>query len=202
MNIGTHNSATYGNLIWWQRPFYWLNKLTSRCQRKTIRDQWESGVRVFNFQVVYYAGNWHISHGLFTYQLTLLHIIKLLQELAQPDDPAYFTLQLDNNFIFNEDTERFEVLIALIKCKYVSESLVLLYTSRDGVQNTLVEHNNSIKIIGRFWSLQWAKDNAKSLLDWLPLPERHAKRNNATYLNEYARKYSSDITCALMLDFI
>ncbi len=178
MIFGTHNSATYGNLVWWQKPLNWLNRLTSRCQDKTIHEQWECGVRYFDFQVTYYAGDWHISHGLFTYQARLLHILKGLSRLATPEDPVYFHVALDNNFIFAEDNERFEVLIALLESKYVSDSMVLHSTSKNGIPDT--ERYYSDRCFKRYfscWSLTWAKHNAKTLLDWLPLPERFAGRH-------------------------
>ena len=76
MKYGTHNSATYTNVIWWQYPFKWLSNLTSKCQSLTIKEQYDSDVRVFNFQVTYYKNEWYISHGLFVYNIKLLDILK------------------------------------------------------------------------------------------------------------------------------
>ena len=41
MFYGTHNSATYANVVWWQYPFKWLSNLTSKCQSLTIKEQLE-----------------------------------------------------------------------------------------------------------------------------------------------------------------
>lgn len=200
MILGTHNSATYGNLVWWQKPLNWLNRLTSRCQDKTIHEQWQSGVRYFDFQVTYYAGEWHISHGLFTYQATLLHILKSLSRLATPKDPVYFNVALDNNFIFAEDNERFEVLVALLESKYVSESMILYSTSKNGIPDTIrLKSECDLKFFHFYWSLAWAKQNATRLIDWLPLPKRYAGRHRESYNSYFSKLYTKDTV--IILDF-
>jgi hypothetical protein len=45
-----------------------------------------------------------------------------------------------------------------------------------------------------YWSMGWAKVNAKSWIDYLPLPKRHAKKYNSKYKKECTKQY-------LMLDF-
>ena len=36
--LGTHNSGTYSNLVWWQRILNPILNLTSRCQTLSIED--------------------------------------------------------------------------------------------------------------------------------------------------------------------
>ena len=202
MILGTHNSATYGNLVWWQKPLNWLNRLTSRCQKKTLHEQWECGVRYFDFQVTYYAGDWHISHGLFTYQATLLHILKSLSKLATPEDPVYFNVSLDNNFLFAEDNERFEALIALLNSKYMTNSMVLCSTSKDGIPGTERHYTKRcFKYYHSYWTLSWSRSNAKTLLDWLPLPERYVKRNRDED-NRYCSTLTDTENTIVVYDFI
>lgn len=45
-----------------------------------------------------------------------------------------------------------------------------------------------------YWTMSWAKNNAKVWLDTIPLPLRHAKKHNAKYKAECKKPY-------LMLDF-
>jgi len=58
----THNSATGEKpLKWWMyiiRPFW-------RCQTKTIKEQVECGVSLFDIRIKPYKGVWHFAHGLY-----------------------------------------------------------------------------------------------------------------------------------------
>lgn len=194
MKYGTHNSATYTNVIWWQYPFKWLSNLTSKCQSLTIKEQYDSDVRVFNFQVTYYKNEWYISHGLFVYNIKLLDILKDLKTYASDDDKIYYQLYLDNNFLIKHDIENFKVLLSLIKAKYVDDNLKLLscWDERDNV--FLYKYERCLKIKEYYWTKQWSKRNSKSWIDKLPLPKRWAKKyNNNVKIN------NEDY---LMLDFI
>ena len=64
MILGTHNSATGGQLLWWLRPLAWVINPTSKCQDRTIQEQLIDGVKVFNLQVAYVGGKWRFTHGL------------------------------------------------------------------------------------------------------------------------------------------
>ena len=78
--LGTHNSATSGKTVWWQRLFSWAISPTSRCQTKSIEEQLLGGVRLFNLQVCRYKGEWHISHGLSIYEEKLFDVLDQMKK--------------------------------------------------------------------------------------------------------------------------
>ena len=194
MKLGTHNSGTYSNIVWWQKPFKWLSNLTSKCQNLTIQEQLKNNVRIFNFQVVYYKNNWYISHGLFIYNITLLDILKEIKDY-NTDDDIYIQLILDNNFIIKNNVEQFKVLIALITSKYTSERIKLQYAKIEINDSYLYGGDTKIDLIEYYWSLGWSKLYANTILDKLPLPRRWASKYNN-------RIIPSPNTDYLMLDFI
>lgn len=63
MKIGTHNSVTgetsHGILSWLVIPF-------SRCQSKSIKEQYEDGCRYFDIRVKETKRGWVCAHGLWT----------------------------------------------------------------------------------------------------------------------------------------
>lgn len=195
MFYGTHNSATYANIVWWQYPFKWLSNLTSKCQSLTIKEQLEKNVKVFNFQVAYYKKEWYISHGLFIYNIKLLDVLKLLKEKATKDNKLYFQLYLDKNFILGQDIERFKVLKALIESKYINENLRLTRCWIEGTNELLYGEGLPFTFTERYWTKSWATNYAKTILDKLPLPKRWAKLNNKEI------KENNNYDC-LMLDFV
>jgi hypothetical protein len=75
MILGTHNSATGGKLLWWQKIFSWIINPTSKCQDRTIPEQLADGVKVFNLQVAKVAGTWRFTHGIAVYKENLFDML-------------------------------------------------------------------------------------------------------------------------------
>lgn len=192
--LGTHNSATGGKLVWWQRPFGWLLHLTSRCQSKTIEEQLKDGVRLLNFQITKYKGEWHFSHGTTIYDETLYEVFEKIQYLINPEKPVYFQLFLDNNYFTGQDCEDFRQLVKVLAKFYKSGDLIMLYAWIEGSAEYPYKSDIKLSYEEHYWTLSWAKKNAKSILDRLPLPKRHARRYNT----QYKQNCKSEI---LMLDF-
>lgn len=195
MTLGTHNSGTGGRLLWWLRPLAWLINSTSKCQDKTISEQLEDGVRLFNLQVTKYKGEWVFSHGLAIYNEELYSTLSLMLTYASKDKPIYFTLYLDDNLLLGQPCEEFRQLVSELK-KELKGELKMLYAWIEGSQEyTYVTDDKALTTWEeKYWTLDWAKKHAKSWLDWLPLPRRHAKRYNAKYKSECKQEF-------LMLDF-
>lgn len=63
MNIGTHNSWSFGKCQWWLRPFAFMG----RCQNKTIQEQFEAGARLFDLRVRFANRGFYACHGIFRY---------------------------------------------------------------------------------------------------------------------------------------
>ena len=190
MILGTHNSATSGKLVWWQRPFALLLHLTSRCQDRTIAEQLADGVRLFNLQVCWYKGEWHISHGLCIYEERLMDILAQLKAYKG----IVIQLYLDNNFWLKRSERAFVRLVGDIKKNYCSPKFILQKAWIEGTEKYPHKTEYKLNIEEHYWSQGWASAFASSWLDKLPLPKRHAKKHNAAYKKACKSDY-------LMLDF-
>lgn len=194
MITGTHNSATGGKLVWWQRPFAWLLNLTGRCQKRSIEQQLDDGVKLFNLQVTYYNGEWHFSHGLSIYKEKLIETLAKIRAAASKREPVYFQLYLDRNFFCGQDKERFRKLVEDIKNYYCAPHFVMLSAWIENSSEYPYKSRKKIDMREHYWTLSWGKTFGKSFLDMLPLPLRHARLFN----REYKKNCTSDY---LMLDF-
>ena len=189
MILGTHNSATSGRLVWWQRPFGWLLHLTSRCQERNIIQQLNDGVRLFNLQVCRYKGEWHISHGLCIYETKLMDVLDTLKTC---EERVIFQLYLDKNFFVGQNKEEFVKLVGYIKRHYCSPNFILQKAWIEGTSKYPHKTAYNLSIEEHYWSASWAK--GRSWLDTIPLPKRHAKKHNAIYRQGCKSDY-------LMLDY-
>lgn len=193
MILGTHNSATSSRLVWWQRPFSLLLHLTSRCQNRSIGEQLEDGVRLFNLQVCKYKGEWHISHGLCIYEAKLWRVLDAMKLYSEAyGEKIIFQLYLDNNFFVGQDEEKFLELVGEVKKNYCSPYFVLHTAWVEGTNKYPHKTEQKLSIEEHYWTTSWAKD--RTMLDKLPLPKRHAKRYNKIYRQGCKADY-------LMLDF-
>ena len=188
--LGTHNSATSGKTVWWQRPFAWLLNLTSRCQNKSIDEQLQGGVRLFNLQVCCYKGEWHISHGLCIYKEKLFDILDLMKQYKG----IVIQLYLDKNFFVGQDEEEFIKLVDEVKKEYCSSEFILHKAWIEGTDKYPHTSEHELSIEEHYWSKGWSEYCSESWLDKLPLLKRHAKRHNAAYKENCKADY-------LMLDF-
>ena len=194
MILGTHNSATGGNLLWWLKPLAWVINPTSKCQDRTIQEQLQDGVKVFNLQVAYVNGKWRFSHGLALYKEDVMLTIRQLRAWATKHEPIYIQLYLDRSFWCKQDIEEFEFLIEQIKHDYCSDCFFILDSLVEGTQYHPYSSGVKISMEEHYWTLAWGKMYGKSWLDKLPLPKRHAKKFNARYKSECKKEY-------LMLDY-
>lgn len=195
MILGTHNSATSGKLVWWQRPFSWFIHLTSRCQDKSIKEQLEDGVRLFNLQVTKYKGEWVFSHGLAIYKEKLNDALSLFEKYATKENPIFFQLYLDDNLFLGQDDEEFCELSEILSLIYHKDYPVkLLYTWIEGSKHYPYNSGISLSCEEHYWTLGWAKTYASSYIDYLPLPLYHAEEYNEIYKEICKAQY-------LMLDY-
>lgn len=194
MILGTHNSATGGELLWWLKPFAWVINPTSKCQDKTIQEQLADGVRLFNLQVAYIGGKWRFSHGLALYREDVMLTMRQLRAWATKHKPIYFQLYLDKCFWCKQDIEEFEKLINHINDTLCCECFCMLPPWVEGTDITYEGGSFSLRWEERYWSKSWGKMYGKTWLDKMPLPRRHARKYNDKYKKERVAEY-------LMLDF-
>ncbi len=197
INLGTHNSATGGKLVWWQRwqPLRWLLNLTSKCQNKSIEQQLKDGIRVFNLQITYYRNKWVFSHGLCIYTEELLPTLYMMLQYATYSKPVYFQLSLDRNFFLPQRKKEFKQFVNVIKAFLKQKPLLLIQISIEGSDDYFFIETLRPPVEEKYWTLSWAEREGTSLPDKLPLPEYHAKKYNKTYKANYEEGWY------LMLDF-
>lgn len=64
MILGSHNSWSFlPPKKWWQKVL----AFTARCQRKTIQEQYELGVRCFDLRIRFIKGDPYVVHNSFVY---------------------------------------------------------------------------------------------------------------------------------------
>ncbi len=177
MILGTHNSATSCKLVWWLRSFAWLLHLTSRCQDRTIKQQLEDGVRLFNLQVCWYKGAWRISHGLCIYEDKLMDVLDELKAY----NGIVVQLYLDKNFLVKRSERAFVRLVGEVKKRYCSPEFILQKAWIEGTEKYPHMTTYKLSIEEHYWSSAWASVFASSWLDKLPLLKRHAKKHNKGY---------------------
>lgn len=90
MTKASHNTFSYSEpLQWWLRPFAFV----ARCQSKTLTEQVEAGVRVFDLRIRQDKnGEWIIAHNAFIYVrgIKILHALEWLNDMARESDlPVY-----------------------------------------------------------------------------------------------------------------
>jgi len=67
MILGSHNSWSYLPVRkWWMKPL----SFTARCQSKTIREQYDLGVRCFDLRVRWERWQFRVAHGIVEYDIT------------------------------------------------------------------------------------------------------------------------------------
>ena len=198
MILGTHNSATGGRLLWWLKPFAWLINPTSKCQDKTIQEQLQDGVKVFNLQVAYHRGKWRFSHGLALYKEDVMLTIRQLRAWATKHEPIYIQLYLDKCFWCKQDEIAFIELVSIIRAELLEDGIFMMFDpwieGTDEIFKHLGNVFEKISLEEHYWTLGWAKKNAEDWLDYLPLPKRHARKFNKQYKSECKKEY-------LMLDY-
>lgn len=194
MILGTHNSATGGQLLWWLKPLAWVINPTSKCQDRTIAEQLSDGVKVFNLQVAYVGGKWRFSHGLAIYKEDVIETLAMMKACATKEEPIYFQLYLDKCFWCKQDEIKFIELIAQIRNEFLNDKLMMFDPWVEGTHEYLKMGNvlEKVSLEEHYWTTSWSKD--KSWIDKIPLPKRHAKKYNSKYKSECKSEY-------LMLDF-
>jgi hypothetical protein len=194
MKLGTHNSGTGGKLLWWLKPLAWIINPTSKCQDRTIKEQLEDGVKVFNIQIAYFKGEWKFSHGLALYKESVEETLAMIKATATKEDPIYIQIYLDKCFWCRQNVKEFESLIEMIKENYCDDTFAIISTIVEGTQYHPYTSGVRINMVEHYWTRSWGKFYGESWIDRLPLPKRHVKKWNAKYKSECKHEY-------LMLDF-
>mgnify|MGYP004649792769 CR=1 FL=1 len=99
MKLASHNSLSFVKpRKWWEK----LINFTSKCQSYDIETQYEYGVRLFDIRIrramfepdSYYCAK--SAHGLITYDVRIVDVLRYLDTLSTKEDPIYVYLSLEN----------------------------------------------------------------------------------------------------------
>lgn len=97
--LGTHNSNTYLKpRKWWMR----LINFTSKCQKLTITEQLEHGVRYFDFRINYDENKRMIinCHGLVEYKSSVNAMVEdIIDFCARTEEHVHIRFVYDDTFI-------------------------------------------------------------------------------------------------------
>lgn len=196
--LGTHNSGTSGELVWWQKPLkYFLNK-TSKCQNLSIQEQLDINVKLFNLQITKYNNEWVFSHGFCIYKEKLNDALELMSKYASKDHPIYYQLVLDKNFLRKQPKSEFKLYVIDLIKKYLNKNIIILSAKIEGESGYIYESHNKINMSERYWTFGAALNdihNFKDIFKLLPNPKKYALKHNNKFINDNKSEY-------LMLDFV
>ena len=154
--IATHNSVTgekgKGLLSWLVAPF-------SKCQSKTLEEQYGAGCRYFDIRVFRNKkGQWRCGHGLWTAEESMRQILLLLF-FRCPD--AYYSITIEKGYN-NEVNELIEYL-----GWYCSTDMLvnLTYIAVKHPQWHIVKQYREVPLIGEYMNL-----DGSSWHTYLPIP--------------------------------
>lgn len=106
--LGSHNSLSgYPVKHILLKPFNFISK----CQSKTLEEQYLSGVRSFDLRFAKYAGEWYGAHGMMLYTIDLYTTLELLSKLSTEKDPVYFRVIVEDTFFKKSEAEGLALLI-------------------------------------------------------------------------------------------
>lgn len=81
--LASHNSWTYlPPKKWWM----WLLRFTAKCQRLSIQEQYEMGVRCFDLRVKWIDGKMVVAHGIVQYDIDAQQVVDDLIWLNEKGD--------------------------------------------------------------------------------------------------------------------
>ena len=180
IKLGTHNSLTYLPPQWY---FRWLN-FTSKCQNLTIEEQYDFGVRYFDFRIKFTRkGKVRAGHGIMTYKADLDSIYNFLNKKGD----CYINIVLEN-FPWQKDKKDslFVRYVKEIIQKYPQIRFVGGEKKRPWTQ-LIPLGNTGVKACFEFYE----RDKKK-----FPRPRYYARKKNEQYWKEV------DTVAFSLFDFI
>lgn len=168
MKLGTHNSLTYHSPQWWVRPLNFIGQ----CQSLTIEQQYEMGVRYFDFRLRYDKNGRYAAHGFLSYKkIAFDYIFGFLNRKGD----CLVQLILENHFWEeSKGEEKFYDDVFLLKRTYPN----IRFT---GGQKKRVWR--SVVFLPQY-PLKRCFEGFEGKELKFPYPKKYAKKNNARYWQE------------------
>ena len=193
MKLASHNSLSGFRIKnWWLYPLYFI----SLCQFKSIRRQFSSGVRLFDF---YLNPNLELSYGIFKYSIDIEDILGWLNSC---EDEVWVRLTLDQDSKLS-DQGRYDSLFCNY-CQYLEENFVNIkfFGGRRRFDSKELYRFNTIFYSPRILELYGIVTPLYNILpNWLNklCPFIYSSFNNWRLKKEYLVRDTYDY---LMLDFV
>lgn len=202
MILGTHNSLSYAKpLKWWMK----LINFTSKCQDLTIEEQWDFGVRYFDFRIsVDYP---ELSqHGLVVYDVKIYDKLEWLNEKAkETGEKCYVALNLESKGGTAFSTYLFPDIVNKAKRDYKSLIICGGYCKNPWRKILSIENPKIAELHWEFMNFNQSRytnwERFKHLIQNTMhfSPKYWAKKHNAIYKNDSINLPDDYV---LMLDFV
>lgn len=174
--LGAHNANTYMNpRKWWMK----LINFTSKCQKLSIDEQFEHGVRYFDFRIRYdkESGLFLNCHGLVEYTDSVNQVVLLLSIFAciNKTETIYIRFVYDDTFNNNIDdsdlTDLFinQIYPILRNNKYIIWELI----KKSSWEHIDSNHRPQPAIVDCFKNYRGYK--------WIPCPQRYISKHKEHY---------------------
>lgn len=172
MILGTHNSFTYLKpRIWAFRMF----KFCYQCQNRTIHQQYNDGVRYFDFRLSFDKNeNFQIRHKLVSFKLSFYDFLDIIKMLNNKKD-VVIRMVLERNKNKN-DEQRFISICKVLEEDYPNITFCcgedvhtkkVVYQFKAGNGPQVIEQYGSVRggILGGLWPKNWAKKHNKEIYE-------------------------------------
>jgi len=96
MRLASHNSWSYARpKYWYMYPFRFM----ARCQKHSIINQWNAGVRMFDLRLFFSKDGLLIRHGILSFDISVEKLLADLQFLNDKgkQEPVYVRVLLEQN---------------------------------------------------------------------------------------------------------
>jgi hypothetical protein len=154
MIIGTHNSLSS------YKPRHWgIFGFFSKCQDKTIEEQFQAGCRCFDLRFVKYKGEWRAAHGTRIFDITLDNVFTKLLLLSYTDKIIFKVIHEDT--FIPQPAPTIQELINNVKL-YINPNLELLYIQSKKTQQKYLKGENLDNY--RFYEDSIMSDNDREAL--------------------------------------
>lgn len=174
--LGAHNANTYLKpRKWWMR----LINFTSKCQKLTINEQVEHGVRYFDFRIRYdkKLGAFRNCHGLVEYNTIVNQTVLLLSIFAHINktETIYIRFVYDNTFNNNIDDYNLSRLFREQICPIFrrNDNIIWQLIKKTSWEHIDSNHRPQPAIVDCFKNYRGYK--------WIPCPQRYISKHKEHY---------------------
>lgn len=191
IKIATHDSGTGERDL---NLLHSIFSIFSKCQDKTIKEQWENGARYFDLRV---CKTLHLAHGMWKSKVTIEEALSMLNELSLNDteNETHVMITIEQNYKESVIKELIDYLMSLKK-KYTNLTFISINKKRP--QWETVVFYKYVKCASDYssvpWITEWKKINFKNWKRYIPIP-RVLHKN-------HVRKYTFNENYFVMVDFL